>query len=216
LPRFRLGPQTQKGTPHENESPPPHPDRRVGAGRRARLAQAAVGAPAPGFTLTDTKGRRARLADFAGKPVVLEWTNPDCPFVKKHYGAKNMQALQAKYVAQGVVWLSVCSSAPGKQGHYPADEWNRILAEQGSAATALLLDPDGQVGLAYGAKTTPHLFVVDAAGNWSTTARSTTGLRRTPRTSRRAFLRLRSAGRRLGRGARPVAQTKPYGCSVKY
>ncbi|HRT06057.1 MAG TPA: thioredoxin family protein [Kiritimatiellia bacterium] len=180
-------------------------------------AQAAVGAPAPGFTLTDTKGAAHALADFAGKPVVLEWTNPDCPFVKKHYGAKNMQALQAKYVAQGVVWLSVCSSAPGKQGHYPADEWNRILAEQGSAATALLLDPDGQVGLAYGAKTTPHLFVVDAAGNLvydgaiddrpSTDPADIPGARSYVSEALDAVL----AGAPV-----PVAQTKPYGCSVKY
>ena len=180
-------------------------------------AQAAVGAPAPSFTLTDTKGAAHALADFAGKPVVLEWTNPDCPFVKKHYGAKNMQALQAKYVAQGAVWLSVCSSAPGKQGHYPADEWNRILAEQGSAATALLLDPDGQVGLAYGAKTTPHLFVIDAAGtlvydgaiddNPSTDSADIPGARAYVAEALDAVL----AGAPV-----PVAQTKPYGCSVKY
>ncbi len=180
-------------------------------------AQAAVGAPAPSFTLTDTKGATHALADFAGKPVVLEWTNPECPFVKKHYGAKNMQALQAKYVAQGAVWLSVCSSAPGKQGHYPADEWNRILAEQGSAATALLLDPDGQVGLAYGAKTTPHLFVIDAAGtlvydgaiddNPSTDSADIPGARAYVAEALDAVL----AGAPV-----PVAQTKPYGCSVKY
>lgn len=180
-------------------------------------AQAAVGAAAPGFTLTDTKGAAHALADFAGKPVVLEWTNPDCPFVKKHYGAKNMQALQAKYVAQGAVWLSVCSSAPGKQGHYPADEWNRILAEQGSAATALLLDPDGQVGRAYGAKTTPHLFVIDAAGtlvydgaiddNPSTDSADIPGARAYVAEALDAVL----AGAPV-----PVAQTKPYGCSVKY
>ena len=180
-------------------------------------AQAAVGAPAPSFTLTDTKGAAHALADFAGKPVVLEWTNPDCPFVKKHYGVKNMQALQAKYIAQGVVWLSVCSSASGKQGHYPADEWNRILAEQGSTATALLLDPDGQVGRAYGAKTTPHLFVVDAAGtlvydgaiddNPSTDSADIPGARAYVAEALDAVL----AGAPV-----PVAQTKPYGCSVKY
>ena len=180
-------------------------------------AQAAVGAAAPGFTLTDTKGAAHALADFAGKPVVLEWTNPDCPFVKKHYGAKNMQALQAKYVAQGAVWLSVCSSAPGKQGHYPADEWNRILAEQGSAATALLLDPDGQVGRAYGAKTTPHLFVIDAAGTLvydgaiddqpSTDSADIPGAR--------AYV-VEALDAVLAGAPVPVAQTKPYGCSVKY
>ena len=180
-------------------------------------AQAAIGASAPNFTLTDTKGAAHALADFSGKPVVLEWTNPDCPFVKKHYGAKNMQALQAKYVAQGAVWLSVCSSAPGKQGHYPADEWNRILAEQGSAATALLLDPDGQVGRAYGAKTTPHLFVIDAAGTLvydgaiddqpSTDSADIPGAR--------AYV-VEALDAVLAGAPVPVAQTKPYGCSVKY
>ena len=186
-------------------------------GAAQALAQAAIGASAPNFTLTDTKGAAHALADFSGKPVVLEWTNPDCPFVKKHYGAKNMQALQAKYVAQGVVWLSVCSSAPGKQGHYPADEWNRILAEQGSAATALLLDSDGQVGRAYGAKTTPHLFVTDAAGTLvydgaiddqpSTDSADIPGARSHISEALDAVL----AGEPV-----PVAQTKPYGCSVKY
>lgn len=180
-------------------------------------AQAAVGAAAPGFTLTDTKGAAHALADFAGKPVVLEWTNPDCPFVKKHYGAKNMQALQAKYVAQGAVWLSVCSSAPGKQGHYPADEWNRILAEQGSAATALLLDPDGQVGRAYGAKTTPHLFVIDAAGtlvyDGAIDDRPSTDSADIP--GARAYV-VEALDAVLAGAPVPVAQTKPYGCSVKY
>ena len=180
-------------------------------------AQAVVGAPAPEFTLSDTQGAAHRLADFAGKPVVLEWTNPDCPFVKKHYGAKNMQALQAKYVAQGVVWLTVSSSAPGKQGHYGAEEWNRIRADQGSAATALLLDPDGQAGLAYGAKTTPHLFVIDAAGTLvydgaiddkpSTDAADIPGARPYLAEALDAVL----AG-----AAVPVAKTTPYGCSVKY
>ena len=180
-------------------------------------AQAAVGAAAPGFTLTDTKGAAHALDDFAGKPVVLEWTNPDCPFVKKHYGAKNMQALQAKYVAQGAVWLSVCSSAPGKQGHYPADEWNRILAEQGSAATALLLDPDGQVGRAYGAKTTPHLFVIDAAGTLAYDGaiddRPSTDSADIP--GARAYV-VEALYAVLAGAPVPVAQTKPYGCSVKY
>lgn len=180
-------------------------------------AQAVVGSPAPDFTLSDTQGVAHRLADFAGKPVVLEWTNPDCPFVKKHYGAKNMQALQAKYVAQGVVWLSICSSAPGKQGHYGAEEWNRIRVDQGSAATALLLDPDGQAGLAYGAKTTPHLFAIDAAGTLvydgaiddkpSADAADIPGAR--------SYL-AEALDAVLAGAAVPVAKTTPYGCSVKY
>lgn len=180
-------------------------------------AQAVVGSPAPDFTLSDTKGTARRLADFAGKIVVLEWTNPDCPFVKKHYGAKNMPALQAKYVAQGVAWLSVCSSAPGKQGHYSAADWAPILASQGSAATALLLDPDGKVGLAYGAKTTPHLFVIDGAGTLvydgaiddkpSTDPADIPGAKPYLADALDAVL----AGQPV-----PAAKTVPYGCSVKY
>lgn len=183
----------------------------------AATAQSAIGAPAPGFTLPDTRGEFHGLADYAGKIVVLEWTNPDCPFVKKHYGAKNMQALQEKYTGQGVIWLTVCSSAPGKQGHYSAADWGPILAGQGSAATALLLDSDGQVGLAYGAKTTPHLFVIDAAGNLayagaiddqpSTDAADIPGARSYISEALDALL----AGTPV-----PLAQTTPYGCSVKY
>ena len=177
----------------------------------------AIGAPAPGFTLPDTRGASHGLADYAGKIVVLEWTNPDCPFIKKHYGAKNMQALQEKFIAQGVIWLTVSSSAPGKQGHYSAADWAPILAEQGSAATALLLDSDGQVGLAYGAKTTPHLFVIDAGGNLayagaiddqpSTDAADIPGARSYIAEALEALL----AGTPV-----PLAQTTPYGCSVKY
>ena len=180
-------------------------------------AQAVVGSPAPAFSLPDTQGAARSLSDFSGKIVVLEWTNPDCPFVKKHYGAKNMQALQAKYTAQGVVWLSVCSSAPGKQGHYAAADWAPILAAQGSAATALLLDPDGKTGLAYGAKTTPHLFVIDASGALvydgaiddkpSTDPADIPGARNHLGEALDALI----AGTTV-----PVAKTTPYGCSVKY
>jgi peroxiredoxin len=181
------------------------------------LAQAVVGSAAPAFTLPDTQGATHRLSDFAGKVVVLEWINPDCPFVKKHYEPKNMQTLQARYTGQGVVWLSICSSAAGKQGHYSAAEWNAILADQGSAATALLLDPDGQAGLAYGAKTTPHLFVIDSAGvlvydgaiddKPSTNSADIPGARSYLSEAVEAVL----AGATV-----PLAKTTPYGCSVKY
>ena len=147
----------------------------------------------------------------------MEWTNPDCPFVKKHYDSKNMQALQEKYTAQGAVWLSICSSAPGKQGHYSAAEWKDILARQGSRATALLLDPEGKAGLAYAAKTTPHMFVIDAAGilvydgaiddKPSTQADDIPGAKALLAEAVDAVL----AGQPV-----PVSKTVPYGCSVKY
>lgn len=127
-------------------------------------AQVVTGAMAPDFTLTDVKGKAYQLGSFKGRIVLLEWTNPDCPFVKKFYDAKAMQKWQADYTAKGVVWLSVNSSAVGKQGHYaPADLQARLSAE-GFAGTAALQDADGTVGRLYGAQTTPHIFIVDAAG----------------------------------------------------
>jgi hypothetical protein len=136
----------------------------AGLGATACAQEAAIGKPAPDFTLTDTRGGTNTLSSFAGKYVVLEWTSFDCPFVKKHYGSGNMQNLQKTYTAKGVIWLSINSSAPGKQGNYPPEKWNEMIKEKGSAATAVLLDPDGKVGRLYGAKTTPHLFIVNPAG----------------------------------------------------
>ncbi|WP_372365701.1 thioredoxin family protein [Candidatus Uabimicrobium sp. HlEnr_7] len=125
-----------------------------------------AGEMAPNFTLTDADGKKHSLADFKGKVVVLEWTNYRCPFVVKHYNesVKNMQKLQEKYTKKGVVWLSICSSAPGNQGHMPSDKIKEAMKKLGAAPTAYLIDADGAVGKAYGAKTTPHMFVVSAKG----------------------------------------------------
>ena len=125
---------------------------------------AAINKPAPNFTLSGADGKKYSLADFAGKWVVLEWVNFDCPFVKKHYGSKNMQNLQKEFVAKNVVWLTVCSSAPEKQGHYQGDALTGKIKEGGLNSTAYLVDADGKVGKIYGAKTTPHMFVVDPKG----------------------------------------------------
>lgn len=130
----------------------------------AAVDVATLGAPAPNFTLTDTNGTTHDLADFRGRTVVLEWVNHGCPFVKKHYTSDNMQSLQARYTEQGVVWLSICSSAPGAQGHLSDADWNAKIADLGAAPTALLVDADGTVGKRYQAKTTPHMYVIDAAG----------------------------------------------------
>src|SRR5688572_2294384 len=116
------------------------------------LKETAVGSPAPAFTLTDSKGKQHNLADFKGKHVVLEWVNFGCPFVKKHYESGNMQATQKKAVDQGVVWLSVCSSAKFKQGNMSAADWNEEIADRKMASTAVLIDESGEVGRAYGAK----------------------------------------------------------------
>jgi peroxiredoxin len=130
-----------------------------------KAAEPALGKAAPAFSLKDVDGKSRSLAEFKGKTVVLEWINHGCPFVKKHYESGNMQGLQKELAAQGVVWLSICSSAKGKQGDLTAAEWKAANAEKGAAPTAVLLDPKGEVGKLYGAKTTPHMYVVDAAGN---------------------------------------------------
>ena len=132
---------------------------------RTVVAEAVVGQKAPPFTATDTEGKTRSLGEFKGKLVVLEWWNPECPFVGKHYGSGNMQKLQREWTAKGVVWLTVDSSAPGQQGYMTAAEANASMKEKGGSPTAVLLDPAGTTGRAYGAKTTPHMFVVDEQGD---------------------------------------------------
>ena len=123
-----------------------------------------VGQPAPEFTLTDSNGKSHNLSDFKGKFVVLEWLNHGCPFVKKHYDGGNMQGLQKEFTGKDVVWLSIVSSAPGKQGHMSPEETNKTKEEKGSAATAILNDEDGTVGKLYDAKVTPELYVINPEG----------------------------------------------------
>ena len=127
-------------------------------------AAAEVGKPAPAFTLQSCESKPVSLSDFKGKVVVLEWTNNSCPFVVKHYGTGNMQKLQADATAKGVVWLSICSSAPGKQGHAAPADALKACTERNSAATAYLIDESGDTGLAYGAKRTPEMYVINADG----------------------------------------------------
>jgi peroxiredoxin len=127
-------------------------------------AEVSIGQPAPDFTLTDCSGKKVSLSEYKGKVVVLEWVNHSCPFVAKHYGSGNMQKLQADAAAKGVVWLSICSSAPGKQGHAnPADALKKCTETQ-SAAAAYLIDESGKVGKTYNAKVTPEMYVIDANG----------------------------------------------------
>lgn len=176
-----------------------------------------TGKAAPDFTLVDTQGKSHSLADFKGKTVVLEWTNPGCPFVVKHYGSGNMQALQKAYTAKGVVWLSICSSATGKQGHMSPDDWNKTLAKEGSAPTALLLDEDGKVGRLYGAKTTPHMFVIDNGGR--VVYEGAIDSIKSPNAGDipKAANHVKAALDEVLAG-KPVTLpvTTPYGCSVKY
>ena len=124
-------------------------------------AIAQVGQPAPDFTGTDSNGTAHKLSDFKGKTVVLEWTNPGCPFVMKHYDSNNMQGVQKAAIADGVIWLSINSSAEDKEGYQTPAEANAYMKEKGSAPTARILDPKGDIGHLYGAQTTPHMYVID-------------------------------------------------------
>jgi peroxiredoxin len=187
------------------------------AGARPANAVAVVGQPAPAFTLTDSNGKAHSLTDLKGKTVVLEWWNHECPFVGKHYGSGNMQKLQRDWTAKGVVWLTVNSSAPGKQGHVDAAKANALMKEKGGAPTAVLLDHDGKIGKAYGAKTTPHLFVIDGKG----TVVYAGGIDDKPSTDQADIAtakNLVSAALAEVTAGKPVttATSQPYGCSVKY
>jgi peroxiredoxin len=182
----------------------------------AGMAQEA-GKPAPGFTLKDTLGREHALAEYKGKYVVLEWTNYDCPFVKKHYETEAMQQLQKAYIAQGVVWLSVCSSAPGKQGHFTVEQWAERMAKVQAAPTAVLLDADGKVGKAYGAKNTPEIVVISPEGVvlYQGAIDNQPGLDRSIMKDAVNYVRATLDAAMAGKPVE-VTKTAPYGCTVKY
>lgn len=176
-----------------------------------------VGKPAPAFTAADTTGRTHSLDQYRGKWVVLEWLNHECPYVRKHYGGGAMQALQKKYTDQGVVWLSVASSAKGKQGHFSNEEANELTKEKNAAPTAVLVDAPGTIGRAYHARTTPHMFVINPEGNIVYMG----GIDDKP-TSREADLKTArphvDIALQEAMAGKPVtvASSQPYGCNVKY
>jgi len=180
-------------------------------------APASVGAPAPEFSASDSKGHKHSLSEFKGKTVVLEWNNPECPFVRKHYGSGNMQKQQADATAAGVVWLTVNSGAKGKQGYMDGTGADAYVKETGAKPTVYLLDADGTVGKAYGARTTPHMYVIDGQG----TLRYAGGIDSVQSTDQddikgatqyvRQVLTELSSGKPVS-----VATSQPYGCSVKY
>jgi hypothetical protein len=181
------------------------------------LAAATVGAAAPDFSAVDSKGRKHSLGEFKGKTVVLEWNNPECPFVKKHYGSGNMQKQQAEATAAGVVWLTVNSGAKGNQGYMDGGAADAFVQKAGAKPTAYLLDTDGAVGHAYGARTTPHMYVIDGSG----TLRYMGGIDSIPSADQddlgKATQYVRQALGELSAG-KPVSvsTSQPYGCSVKY
>jgi peroxiredoxin len=176
-----------------------------------------VGKPAPDFTLKDLAGKEHKLSDLKGKTVVLEWVNYGCPFVKKHYDSKNMQNLQKEATADGVVWLAICSSAPGKQGNETPEAAKTKTEELGSKASAYLVDADGKVGKLYEARTTPEMFIVNKDGNLVYKGAIDDQPNPSPDSIKGAVNYVKAALADLDAG-KPVAtpSTKSYGCSVKY
>jgi AhpC/TSA family len=181
-------------------------------------AGVSIGQPAPDFTLSDIDGQSHKLSDYKGKIVVLEWNNPDCPIVHKHYDSGNIPQLQKEAIADGVVWLLINSGAPGKEGaDYTADQIKAWLKQRESNPTAYLRDPSGQVGHLYGAKTTPHLFVINTDGNLAYEGAIDSIRSADQADIPKATNYVRAALDSLKAG-QPVAVSisRPYGCSVKY
>jgi peroxiredoxin len=178
---------------------------------------AKVGANAPEFTAKDSHGKNHSLKENRGKYVVLEWSNKDCPYVKKHYDSGNMQKLQKEWTSKGVVWLTVLSSAPGKQGNLDGKAANENEKKQKAHPTAILLDPKGELGRLYGAKTTPHLFVINPEGkliyNGAIDDKASTDQEDVKGASNYVSLALEEA-----KAGKEVSHptSSPYGCSVKY
>jgi len=181
------------------------------------VAAPQIGEPAPGFTLTDSNGQSHNLSDFQGKFVVLEWLNHGCPFVVKHYDSGNMQNLQKEYTGRDVVWLSIVSSAPGKQGHMSPAETNAAIAEKGAAPTAVLLDEDGTVGRLYNAKVTPELFVINPEGNliYAGAIDDKKSVDAADIEGATNFVK-QALDEALAGNPVSTPQTEAYGCSVKY
>ncbi len=180
-------------------------------------AQVTSGQPAPNFTLTDSNGTAHALSSFKGKFVVLEWLNHSCPFVIKHYDSGNMQALQKEFTAKNVIWLSINSSAEGKQGHTKGKEANELTTKKGAAPSAVLLDADGKVGKLYGAQTTPHMYIINPEGVliYQGAIDSTPSADPADIADSKNYVR---EALNAALSGQPITEssTKSYGCSVKY
>ncbi|WP_247741555.1 redoxin domain-containing protein [Endozoicomonas sp. G2_1] len=172
---------------------------------------------APNFQLTNSQGEQVSLADFSGKYVVLEWTNHQCPYVKKHYDSDNMQALQRKYTDQDVVWLSIISSAPGKQGHVSPDKAEQLSKSRNAAPSHILFDESGEIGKLYGAKTTPHMYIVDQQGTLRYAGAIDSIKSANPADIAKATNYVDASMASLAKGETIAKKlTPPYGCSIKY
>ena len=176
-----------------------------------------VGSAAPDFSLTDAKGKTHSLSQYQGKYVVLEWFNPECPFVKKHYGGGNMQKLQEEYTGKGVVWLTIDSNAPGTEGNLTSEQAVQKMTEWKTHQTALLLDPEGKAGRAYGAKNTPNMVVINPEGKLiyegAIDSKATPNPADIPSSTN--YVKVALDESLAGKPVR-TANTRPYGCSVKY
>ena len=183
----------------------------------AAFGSATVGQPAPAFTAVDTAGKPVSLADFKGRHVVLEWVNPGCPYVVKHYGSGNMQGTQREAAAKGVIWLSINSTAADARDFLKPAEMAAWMQQQKAAATATLMDADGKVGRAYGARTTPHMYIIDPAGKlvYAGAIDSIPSGRVADIANATNHVKVALAESLAGK---PVSTpvTRPYGCSVKY
>jgi len=178
---------------------------------------AKVGDPAPQFTATDSHGASRSLSSYRGKFVVLEWHNQGCPYTKKHYDSGNMERLQKEWTSKGVVWFTVISSSPGTQGYVTADEENSYVSKMHAAPTAVLLDPSGDLGHLYSAKTTPHMFIIDPAGKLIYDGAIDDHPTPDPQdiTISKNYV---SQALSEAMAGKPVSTptSRPYGCSVKY
>jgi peroxiredoxin len=176
-----------------------------------------VGSTAPEFSASDSKGKTHSLSQYKGKYVVLEWFNPECPFVKKHYGSGNMQKLQEEFTAKGIVWLTVDSNAPGLEGNLTAEQANAKMTEWKTKQTALVLDPDGKAGRSYGAKNTPHMFVINPEGK--IVYEGAIDSKATPNpadiASSTNYVKVALEESLAGKTV-TTPSSRPYGCSVKY
>ena len=176
-----------------------------------------VGSAAPDFSLTDAKGKTHSLSQYKGKYVVLEWFNPECPFVKKHYGSGNMQKLQEEYTGKGITWLTIDSNAPGSEGNLTADAASKVMTGWKTHQTALLLDPEGKAGRAYGAKNTPNMVVINPEGK--IVYEGAIDSKATPNpadiSSSTNYVKVALDESLAGKPV-STSTTKPYGCSVKY
>src|SRR5216110_568566 len=176
-----------------------------------------VGGAAPDFSAPDANGKTQSLSQYKGKYVVLEWFNPECPFVKKHYGSDNMQKLQQEYTSKGVVWLPIDSNAPGSEGNLSADAASKVMTGWKTRQTALLLDPEGKAGRAYRAKNTPNMVVINPEGKIvyerAVDSKATANPADIPNSTNYVKVALDES---LAGNPVTTSTTKPYGCSVKY